>query len=135
MISKKLAQRAGVVLAGAVAAGLGLSVPASAAAPIACRSVCTPKIEIAGFNAWYEATVDNTYSAPGLTSWIWVGSNKLGGHVDYYLQGEGTMSKLYNPAGGSSSKGLSKKVATFRLCGPNYVGGDFCTPWYVPATS
>ncbi|MER6167604.1 hypothetical protein [Streptomyces violaceorubidus] len=55
--------------------------------------------------------------------------------MDYYLQGEGTMRKPYNPAGGSSSTALSKKVATFRVCGPNYTGGDACTPWNVPATS
>ncbi|WP_158771710.1 hypothetical protein [Streptomyces sp. NRRL S-340] len=137
MIPKVPARRAGMIVTGALMAGLGLAAPASAAAssPVACPVTCTATVQIVGFNAWYQGTVDNSYSAPGLTSWIWAGSNKQGGHVDYYLQGEGTMRKLYNPAGGSSSTALSKKVVTFRVCGPNYTGGDACTPWNVPATS
>ncbi|CAM5722932.1 MULTISPECIES: hypothetical protein [Streptomyces] len=137
MTSKTLARRAGILAIGMTVAGLGLAAPASAASssPSACAATCTATVEIVGFDAWYQGTVDNTYSAPGLTSWIWVGSNKQGGHMDYYLQGEGTMRKLYNPAGGSSSTALSKKVVTFRVCGPNYIGGDACGPWYIPSTS
>nr|BFD87762.1 hypothetical protein StreXyl84_71630 [Streptomyces sp. Xyl84] len=111
MIPKVPARRAGMIVTGALMAALGLAAPASAAAssPVACPVTCTATVQIVGFNAWYQGTVDNSSSAPGLTSWIRAGSNKQGGHVDYYLQGEGTMRKLYNPAGGSSSTALSEK--------------------------
>jgi hypothetical protein len=81
----------------------------------------------------YQAQVNNNQSGYGVSSWIWVWTNSFGDHVDYYLNNDGAMHKLYAPAGGSASMTQPRDVTAFRVCGPNGWGGDVCSGWINPS--
>ncbi|WP_351237788.1 hypothetical protein [Streptomyces sp. NPDC002133] len=111
---------------------VGLSLSTTPAAAATCPAICT-KTNFAEGAGQYTGQIDNTYSATG--SWVWVYGETQGGHVDYYLNGDSQMKTIWSPANGSNQQVLSKKVTAFRVCGPNWVGGDDCSTWAHPAFS
>jgi hypothetical protein len=122
--------RAAAVATGMVVAGLSLTTPASA--DTYCGSFCIVDHYVDKLpTIHYQAQVDNN-PGNGAASWIWVWSSGLGDHVDYYLNGDGSMHKLYSPFADSASKSLSKDVTAFRVCGPNGFGADTCSDWHHP---
>jgi hypothetical protein len=128
--------RAAVTIA-AMAATVGLSSVTAAAAPAAdfhCngRPVCNVSVYISDSGKTYSAQVDNTHTGSGVTSWIWVGTNGGGDHVDYFLNGGGNLRTLYTGSYSSTAIDLDRDVTRFRACGPNGIGGDACSPWGVP---
>ncbi|MFF4247251.1 hypothetical protein ACFYY2_22695 [Streptomyces sp. NPDC001822] len=131
----KTITRAAVVSTGVAVAGLTLATsPASAAAAADCGSACSVSKHVnTGIEtADYQAQVNNSTSGSGVTSWIWVWSNNSGAHADYYLNGDGSMHKIYGPAKGAASTTLSRDVTSFRVCGPNGFGADTCSAWAHP---
>lgn len=128
--------KAAVVAAGVSLIGMGLSTtPASAS--VEASWVCDPRcfiVEDAPWAGWYEAEVNNVWSPSG--SWIWVYGESNAAHTDYYLEGNSSMHTLWSPKDGSNSTiHHATKVTAFRVCGPNGVGGDDCSPWAHPRAS
>jgi hypothetical protein len=133
----KAARAAVTIAAVAATAGLG-SVTAASAAP-ASNFYCNGKpycvvsvfVRASAFN--YSAQVDNTHTGSGgVTSWIWVSTNGVGDHVDYYLNGDGNLHTLYTGAHQSTAISLTRDVTKFRVCGPDDIGGDVCSQWGIP---
>jgi hypothetical protein len=106
---------------GMTLAGLGVSTPAFAA-----RSASDElKITFETGSAWvYQGTVDNGNRTIKLTS------KGRGFHIDFYeYNTAGDMYKLYVQKDASYIWYLPQPVSYFRLCGPNSLGGDWCTAW------
>jgi hypothetical protein len=125
----KAMTRAAALTVGIALCGLGIATPASAW--INCGKTCTvdakQSIGITKINPGrYEAQAVNK---DGRDSWIWVWTSRQGDHVDYYLDGDPAMHKLYAQDRSSASRWLNKKVTQLRVCGPNGIGGDVCSDW------
>lgn len=118
-----------LLVAGLAAAGLGVSLPASAAPN--CAAICSASVEasVNYENVVYRADVNN-YQKKLVAS-----TNGRGIHVDLYESNTGGMFKLYVDAGKTFTWYLPQKVTKFRVCGPNGFGGDFCSDWAEPALS
>ncbi|TDC29272.1 hypothetical protein [Kribbella albertanoniae] len=126
----RVATVAFAVGAAVVAAGTAQPAVAKPAELKYCDYICTAAAEITAPAYKYEAQVDNKHTATG--SWIWVWGKGKGAHADYYQEGDDQMRQIFSPKNGSNSKELTRKVVQFRVCGPNGIGGDFCSDWWAP---